>query len=369
MPKHPALAWSRRSLLAASPVALLAQEEGASPDAWPRLKKKMRVGMVGLEGHPSVVYDVIAKHPDAVLTAIAKDTVPVANLTRREAFRETRVYDDYRAMFAKESFDVLAVCNTNGHRAEVIVEAARKGWHVIAEKPVALSTDELRQVKDAVAKAGVQFTSLLPMRYDGPLFTMAALIREGHIGEVLLMNAQKSYKLGSRAPWFKDPALYGSTMQWIGVHMMDLMHWVSGKRFRSAYSYEKNVNHPEFGQMENVAGAVFELENGGVATLNMDYLRPDSASTHGDDRLRVAGEKGILEYRVHDGLRSLTGTETATGKPALRHPAYPLFLEFLLQIENGRPMLIRTEEIFHVVEALNAARESSRTRRSAAVGG
>lgn len=369
MPPRPGISLSRRNLLAATPVGLLAQETPAGPAKWPRLKRKLRVGMVGLEGHPSVVYDVIAKHPDLALTAIAKDTVPVANLTRRPEFRETRVFDDYRSMFARESFDVLAVCNTNGHRAEVIVEAARQGWHVIAEKPVALSAAELQEVKATIAKASIRFTSLLPMRYEAPLFTMASMVREGRIGEVLLMNAQKSYKLGSRAAWFKDPALYGSTMQWIGVHMVDLMHWVSGKRFRTAYSYEKNVNHPEFGQMENVAGAVFELENGGVATLNMDYLRPEAASSHGDDRLRVAGEKGILEYRMQDGLLSLTGTEREPGKPELREPAFPLFLEFVLQIDRDREMLIRPAEIFHVVEVLNAARESSRSGRASEVRG
>lgn len=359
MPGTHRSSFSRRGLLGAAALPLLAQEGETPAASWPRFGRKIRVGMVGLEGHPSLVYDVAEKHPDLELVAIAKDQMPVAGLTRRKAFGSTRVYDDFEAMFQKETFDVVGVCNTNGHRARVIVEAAQRGWHVAAEKPVALNDGELRAVRDAISKAGVGFTSLLPMRYEPPLYTMARLVHGGAIGDVLLMNAQKSYKLGSRADWYNNPALFGSTMQWIGVHMMDLMHWVSGQPFRSAYSYEKSVEQPAGSTMENVAGAVFQLGNNGVATLNMDYLRPNAAATHGDDRLRVAGTKGILEYRLRDGLLSLGDGQRDLVKPPLEAPPFPLFLEFLLHVYQQRPMLIRQQEIFHVVEALNAARKSS----------
>ncbi|MCZ2154762.1 MAG: Gfo/Idh/MocA family oxidoreductase, partial [Bryobacterales bacterium] len=208
----------RRAVLGAAALPLFSQQTGTPASAWPRFARKIRVGMVGLEGHPSEVYGVVAKHPDLVLTAIARDQVPVAGLTRRREFRETKVYEDFKTMFERETFDVMAVCNTNGHRAGVIVEAARRGWHVVAEKPVALSDEELTAVRDAVSRAGIGFTSLLPMRYEPEFYTMARLARSGAIGDTRLMNAQKSYKMGSRAEWFKDPALYGSTMQWIGVH-------------------------------------------------------------------------------------------------------------------------------------------------------
>lgn len=369
MPEPLSSSFSRRGLMGAAALPLFAQEGRIASKEWPRLGRKIRVGMVGLEGHPSEVYGVVAKHPDLALTAIAKDQVPVRGLTRREEFRDTRVYDDFQSMFQAEKFDVVAVCNTNGHRAEVIVEAARRGWHVVAEKPVALNAEELQAVQAAISKAGVGFTSLLPMRYEPSYYTMARLVREGAIGDIRLMNAQKSYKMGSRADWFKDAALYGSTMQWIGVHMVDLMHWVSGQHFRSAYSYEQNVGRPADGAMQNVSGAVFQLKNGGVATLNMDYFRPEAASTHGDDRLRVVGTKGILEHQLQAGLLSLGAGDQAAVKPALQAPPFPLFLDFLLNVYQQRPMLIHPEEIFHVVEALNAARKSSASGCAAVLGG
>ncbi len=363
----PGHSLSRRRALAGAALPVLpllasAQAPPAEPaklnPAWPRFDRKLRVGVVGLEGHPGLVLDVTARHPDLELVAIARDTVPVDGVKRRVEFQNTRVYNDYREMFANESFDVIGACNTNGHRAEVILAAASKGWHVVAEKPVALDRKELAAVRSATAAPGLAFSSLLPMRYEPSLYTMGMMVREGAIGEVLLMSGQKSYKLGSRPQWFKQRDLYGSTMLWIGVHQLDLMHWVSGQRFSGVYSYEQNVQAPGYGEMENICGAVMHLENGGVATLSMDYHRPDSARTHGDDRLRVVGTKGILEYRLADGLMLLSENGSALEKPSLRQPPLPLFLDFLSEAYLGRPMMIRKDEIFHVVETLIAARDS-----------
>ncbi len=359
---------SRRRLLAAaafSAASLRGDAQGptSTGDAappWPRLGKKLRVGVVGLEGHPGLVLDVTAKHPDLELVAIARDTVPVDGVKRRPEFQNTRIYNDFNEMLAREQLDVVGACNTNGRRAEVILAAAAKGCHVIAEKPVALNREELDAVRNASSQPGIGFTSLLPMRYEPALYTMGMMVREGAIGEVLLMSGQKSYKLGSRPDWFKNRELYGSTMLWIGVHQLDLMHWVSGQRFSAVYCYEQNVQAPGYGEMENICGAVLHLANGGVATLSMDYHRPDSASTHGDDRLRVVGTQGILEYRLADGLMLLSQHGKAIEKPPLRRPPVPLFVDFLQETYLGKPMLIRKDEIFHVVQTLIAARESDR---------
>ena len=37
------------------------------------------------------------------------------------------------------------------------------------------------------------------------------------------------------------------------------------------------------------------MDNGGSATMHLDYLRPLTASGHGDDRLRVSGTRGIVD--------------------------------------------------------------------------
>jgi predicted dehydrogenase len=67
---------------------------------------------------------------------------------------------------------------------------------------------------------------------------------------------------------------YGSTILWIAAHSIDLMLWVSGRSFTEAASLQSHVAFPEAGDMQNVTRTLFRMDNGGSATLHMDYLRP-----------------------------------------------------------------------------------------------
>src|SRR5262249_57836067 len=117
---------------------------------------------------------------------------------------------------------------------------------------------------------------------------MKQVVESGEIGEIGQIDAQKSYKLGERSPWMLKRSSYGGSIPYIGVHMVDLMRWISGREFLEAVSLQDHIGYPEYGQMENTTGTLFRLDNGGVAVLPMDYLRPSIADTHRDDRLRVA---------------------------------------------------------------------------------
>lgn len=64
--------------------------------------------------------------------------------------------------------------------------------------------------------------------------------------------------------------------------------------------------------MENVTDSLFRLDSGGIATCRRDNLRPEMPSTHLDDRPRLAGTKGVIEYQ--DSTRScwLRGSQPIT---------------------------------------------------------
>src|SRR5205085_2635356 len=153
-------------------------------------------------------------------------------------------------------------------------------------------------------------------------------VDSGAVGQVAQISAQKSYKLGEREEWMRHHSSYGGTIPYIAVHMVDLMRFSSGREMVSAVSFQGRVGHPELGEMENTTATIFSLDNGGTAALHMDYLRPETAPTHGDDRLRLAGTKGVVEYQESTGVTLVTEKE----KPRLvtdLPPGGSLFLDFL----------------------------------------
>jgi hypothetical protein len=59
---------------------------------------------------------------------------------------------------------------------------------------------------------------------------------------------------------------------------------------------------------------LFRLANGGTATCHLDFLRPESAHTHGDDRLRIAGSEGVLEAEDLDNRVKLISAKGKSGE-------------------------------------------------------
>lgn len=310
--------------------------------------------MIGLEGHSGIVLDALSELPDVELTAFY-DPDP-----KRGVKLNARRYPSYQDMLERETFDIVGVAGSNDHRTPAILACAAKKIHVAAEKPIALTRADLGKVKQAVASSGIRLTMFLPMRFYGSYTEMRRIVASGTIGEVAQTDAQKSYKLGDRPEWMLNHKTYGGTIPYIGVHMVDLIRYTTGRDIVEAFSMQNRIGHPEMRDMENTTVTVFRLDNGSVSVLHMDYLRPETAEGHGDDRLRVAGTEGIIEFQEHTGLRLVS-------KAGKEHEIAPLpkdrglFADFLDSVYNGKPAGLTLEDIYRVSEIVLAARESAET--------
>ena len=360
---------SRRRLLAGTLGSGLLAQVGAPPEV--RLPRRVRLALAGFDGHPEEILRVLPQLPDVELVAVAEeesDPEAQANVLRDRFAAKARRYETLAQLLAGEQPDVVAVCNHNGRRSAAILACAARKVNVIAEKPLALNRMDLDAVYAAVKRSGIELGMLLPMRFDSPYLAMRRIVESGAIGEVVQMDAQKSYQLGARPAWQKHRATYGSTILWIGIHSIDLMLWVSGRRFTEAASLQGRVGFPETGDMENAAATLFRLDNGGSATLHMDYLRPAAASGHGDDRLRVSGARGILEYQESSGVTLLTGK---SGLEAVRElpRQQSVFLDYLLSVYQGAGAGLSWREIVRANEATLAAHAAAEQHRFVAIQG
>jgi len=346
-------------MVGAASSALAAQ---AAPDVI-RLPRKVRVALIGLEGHTGEIFSHLPRLPDVELVAIQDaDEKALERTARNPRLSAARRYTDYRRMLDLEKLDLVAVCGNNGARAAAILAVAERKLHVIAEKPLAIEQEDLERIKKSVAAAGIRLSMLLPMRFSPPYLAVKQVVDSGEIGPVAQIAAQKSYKAGARAAWFKKRSTYGGTMPWIGSHMVDLMRWTSGREFTEVFSYETRIGFPELGEMENVTATLFRLDNGGAGALRMDYFRPQTAPTHGDDRLRLAGLKGIVEYQAAAGVTVMSDRAKPRVVSELP-PAGSVFLDFLGSVYLGKPAALSLQDIYRVCDIVLAARLSADQHR------
>jgi predicted dehydrogenase len=325
-------------------------------------EKTLRVGMVGRDGHPGLILDSLPKVPGTILAAYAKGhpEEDVSSLQKSPVFRtETRVYGNYTEMLEKEPLDLVAVCLPLFQNGQVAIAALKKGIHVIEEKPAALSLEELDRLEETFKVGQRRHTLLLNMR-TMPVFQAARrLVSEGWIGEPVLISGQKSYKFGTSRPWYyKERKTYGGTIPWIGIHSIDLMRWISGLEFSAVAATQGNKAHPAYPGCEDHAAMIFQLKNGGTGFCNIDYLRPDSAPTHGDDRIRMAGSAGVLEVFENLGkifLYSKKGTQEEIPLP----PEQDLFTDFIAAIRSGKEQMVPARDGFRTTRIALKAREAA----------
>lgn len=348
---------TRRTMLATVTAALAAQ--GATN----RLPRRVRCGLVGADGHPTEILRPLPEWPDVELTAIAhanSDAKALAGVLKNPAVAKARRYKTAKELLDNEPLDLVAVCNNDGERAAAVLACLEKRLPTIAEKPLAINRDELRRIIQVVERDGLHLGMLLPMRFDPPFRAMRDVVESGEVGEILQIDAQKSYQLDERPAWQKTAKLYGSTIVWIGPHMIDLMMWASGRQFQRVVSLESHVRYPELGDMQNITASLFEMDNRGIATLRMDYLRPGTAKGHGDDRLRLAGTKGIVEYQESTGV-TVMSQSSAPRQLTTLPPQGSVFGDFLASVFLNKTPALSWKEIVRVNEVTLMAEEAART--------
>lgn len=316
--------------------------------------RKIRVGIIGTEGHTGELSKPLAVAPEIELVAAAG-----TNAAQLAKLKVARRYTDWRRLLDREpDLDVIAVTNNNGERAQVILACAERKKHIIAEKPLALTRGDLDKIKNAIGANQLSLSTLMTMRYEPQYMAMKERMRSGELGEVLQVTSQKSYKLGDRDEWFKSRKTYGGTIAWIGIHMIDLMRHISGREFKEAMSYQARLGFPQLREMETVTTSIFKLDNGGLAELHMDYLRPATSPSHGDDRLRIAGTQGILEWQAGTGLTLMTKDRKPMRIEPLPKPG-TLFLDYLRATYSGSPPSMSAEDSYRITEITIAAQEAA----------
>ncbi len=306
----------------------------------------MKVCIIGACGHTEQAVEIISKRTDIYVCGIAPGSSHENLKCRFEFSYPVPYYKNYISMLDKTKPDLAIVSPVFGLTSQIIVECAKRGIDVFSEKPVATTLCDLKKVEKAVKESGIRFCAMHYLRFSPAFYEGARLVSDGAIGVLKMITAQKSYKFGTRPEWYYDRTLYGGTIPWVGIHAIDWIYHFSGKNFLS-------VNAHSIGTSPEMAALCqFRLEDGVIASINLDYYRPDKAPTHDDDRIRCVGTKGVLEIR--DGSIYITNEQASkTIKPA---KAPELFTEFI----NGNTP-ISPNEIFYLTRVALLARNSADT--------
>lgn len=276
---------------------------------------------------------------------------------------ETRRYTDPREMLDKERPDVAQVCCRPDRLAEHSRLCLERGIPTVAEKPLAMDLGGLEKLYDVAKRTGTPLLPMHTMRGESILAALAKAVHEDRIGRPQLAFSQKSYRWGaSRPDYFKSRATFPGLSPFIGIHAFDWLHWMLGDIFVEVDGFE-GASHPGYPACPANASYTLRMKNGGTAALTLDYLRPAKAPTHGDERVRIAGTKGVVEAALAKNEASLV-TANEAPHPLPLTPQPDIFTAFIRSLRKEAPPIMSLADAFRITEiAIKAGMAAQSGRR------
>jgi 1,5-anhydro-D-fructose reductase (1,5-anhydro-D-mannitol-forming) len=277
-------------------------------------------------------------------------------------------YDDYRALLDDPSVDAVYIATPNALHAEQVAAAAEAGKHVLCDKPLATTVADAERAVAACRAAGVRLGVTFQTRRHEGMAEIRALLAEGGIGAVRLVQVELGP--GRKLPqgWRTDPSLAGvGVMHNLGVHAYDLLRYLLGAEVAEATAVVDV--EPGF-EVDTLALALLRFDDGTLAYVNANQSLP-----HPRQDLSIHGTEGTVLGR--DVTRPhLRGSITVTGPDGTEERAVSSAGAFTRTIGDfAGAVLAGTDpspsgvDGLRSVELVDALARSVRERRTIRLGG
>ncbi|MCB0111242.1 MAG: Gfo/Idh/MocA family oxidoreductase [Caldilineaceae bacterium] len=129
------------------------------------------------------------------LTAIASRTPGKADALA-DLFGVEKRYDSYEAILADDTIDAVYISTIHPAHLEPVLMAAKAGKHMLVEKPIAMNADEAAKMVAAARENNVFLMEAFMYRCHPQIAKMVELIRDGAIGDVLVVRSTFGYHAG-----------------------------------------------------------------------------------------------------------------------------------------------------------------------------
>ena len=253
----------------------------------------MKFAIVGTGSIAGLHITALKDIPDAEVVALCSSSKERA-ASSEEKYGIT-AYADINKMFDEKNIDAIIICTASGNHLEPCQEAAKRGIHVLSEKPLEVTLGKAQQMIDVCEKNNVKLACIFQSRFKPDFRQLKQAVEDKQLGKLLLGNAYiKWYRpeeYYSSSPWRGTlQGDGGAALINQGIHTIDLLQNVMGPVKAVTAKVKTSVHNIEG---EDLGVAMIEFENGALGVIE-----GSTAVYPGyPERLEICGEDGrvILE--------------------------------------------------------------------------
>jgi len=257
--------------------------------------RAVRVGIIGAGNiAKSHVDGYLRAGTDSQVAAIADVDGARAGALAERAGGGVRIFDDYREMLSAGLVDAVDICLPHHLHANAIVAAAEAGRHILCEKPLCLTMDEARRIRQAVTASGITLMCSHNQLCMPPVAAARRAIEEGLVGRVYEARTTDSFYNDfdpSSMGWRASRATSGGgELIDTGYHPTYLLLYLVG-RSPVEVAAMLGQHRLTFMEGEDSATVLVRFDDGSIGTIVTSWAYQPAGST---ERFSVVGEAGSL---------------------------------------------------------------------------
>lgn len=222
------------------------------------------------------------------------DIVPEKAKSLGEKY-QAAVFTDIESMLrSHQDLTVVSVCSPNGLHASHTILALKAGFHVLCEKPMALSVQDCGEMIKEAERANRRLFIVKQNRFNPPVAAVKNIIEEGRLGKIYSVqlncywNRNNEYYQNS---WKGTKELDGGTLFTQFSHFIDLLYWMVGD-VKEVHSYIGNYHHKDIIEFEDTGTVTLKFYSGAIGTINYTV---NSFDKNMEGSLTIFGEKGTVK--------------------------------------------------------------------------
>lgn len=322
----------------------------------PAAAGKVRFGVIGAGNYASsMLLPHLQKKDDVELVAVATaSSLSAQNAFRKFGFRTATT--DYKEILDNEDIDAVIIATRHSSHANLVAEALRKGKATYVEKPLAISTEGLELVRQAIVDSGNDRLMVGFNRRFSPLAKQIAQRIQGKHFPLMLHYRVHAGQL-DRGSWYLDSA-EGSRFVGEAGHFFDLLSYLVGSRPVSVAAMSLRPEKTSRDDLENAAVSV-QFEDGSVG--NLLYLTQGGAKVP-KEYLELFGGGRTAQLNNFESLALFDQDNQKILKAGRVDKGQKSELEALIQaVKTGGPMPIPIESLFDTTLTTLAAMKSVQT--------
>lgn len=270
----------------------------------------------------------------------------------KSKFNPVKAYLSYEELLNDPEIDAVYIPLPNSMHYEWTLKAAEKKKHVLCEKPLGITPEEVKAMKETCDRNGVLLMEAFAYRHSPLTLKVKSLVEEGVIGKPEFMESHFSFILKDETNVRMVNDLGGGATFDIGCYNINIIRYIAGK---------EPVSITATGSIGNNSGVdessciIMEFEGGFKAVSYCSFTcYPRSEYT-------IIGEKGIIEVPVQfnkkGSNRIIVKTDSGIEEITVECPDnYMLEVEqFGRCILNGEKPFLNYEDSLNNAKAIDAA--------------